>query len=251
MKYTIDAITDTGNKRTSNQDGLWWRTEILDGRPTALLLVADGMGGLSMGEEASAAAVRGMADWWQRRMLQERAFLWENVSQEIDQVIYGIHREIFFMGQSTGEKAGTTLTLLMLRGDRGLVKQIGDSRAYRIRYGQLLQLTEDQTYENYLIRSGQLDPQQADPLKNQALVNALGVSEELEICTLALEIDPGDRYLLATDGFYHGLPGLLESYDWTVREKTSGQELLFFRRQILNGPARDNLTAILVDVTEG
>lgn len=138
------------------------------------------------------------------------------------------------------------MTMLMLRGDRGLIKQIGDSRAYRIRGGQLLQLTEDQTYENYLIRSGQLMPQQADPMKNQALVNALGVSEELEIAGGAFMVSPGDRYLLATDGFYHGIPGLLEHHDWT----TPGQTLLFLQGQILSGPARDNLTAILVDVTE-
>lgn len=246
MNYTIDAITDAGNKRASNQDALLWRTGVLGGQPAALLLVADGMGGLSMGEEAGAAAARGMAAWWQQRVLQDNAFSWEAVSREIDQAIYGIHREIFFMGQSSGERAGSTLTLLMLRGDRGLIKQIGDSRAYRIRGGQLLQLTEDQTYENYLIRSGQLMPQQADPMKNQALVNALGVSEELEIAGGALMVSPGDRYLLATDGFYHGIPGLLEHHDWT----TPGQTLLFLQGQILSGPARDNLTAILVDVTE-
>lgn len=234
----------------SNQDALLWRTGFSDGQPAALLLVADGMGGLSMGEEAGAAAARGMAAWWQQLVQQDNAFSWEAVSREIDQAIYGIHREIFFMGQSSGERAGSTLTLLMLRGDRGLIKQIGDSRAYRIREGQLLQLTEDQTYENYLIRSGQLMPEQANPLKNQALINALGVSEELEIVSLELAVFPGDRYLLATDGFYHGLPGLLENHDWTAQEQTSGQELLFLQRQILSGPAGDNLTAILVDVTE-
>ncbi len=249
MKYTIDAITNVGNIRASNQDALLWRTGVIDGQPAVLLLVADGMGGLSMGEEAGAATMRGMAAWWQQLVMQDNAFSWEAVSREIDQAIYGIHREIFFMGQSSGERAGSTLTLLMLRRDRGLIKQIGDSRAYRIRGGQLLQLTEDQTYENYLIRSGRLMPQQVDSMKNQALVNALGVSDELEIAGCELVVFPGDRYLLATDGFYHGLPGLLENYDWTAQESTPGRTLLCFQRQILNGPARDNLTAILVDVT--
>lgn len=249
MKYTIDAITNVGNIRASNQDALLWRTGVIDGQPAVLLLVADGMGGLFMGEEAGAATMRGMAAWWQQLVMQDNAFSWEAVSREIDQAIYGIHREIFFMGQSSGERAGSTLTLLMLRRDRGLIKQIGDSRAYRIRGGQLLQLTEDQTYENYLIRSGRLMPQQVDSMKNQALVNALGVSDELEIAGCELVVFPGDRYLLATDGFYHGLPGLLENYDWTAQESTPGRTLLCFQRQILNGPARDNLTAILVDVT--
>ena len=146
-------------------------------------------------------------------------------------------------------QSGTTLSLLFIYGDTGIMKQVGDSRIYRIYEGMIRQLTEDQTYENYLIRTGQMKETQRDPWKNQALVNAIGVSEELDIATKSTQIRIGLGFLLATDGFYHGQPFQPEYYNWKNADMIDAQSVLnSITAMILTGPASDNLTAVLVKI---
>ncbi len=247
MNYKVSAFSDIGNVRKTNQDCFLCRQGRICGAPAAFLVVADGMGGLSKGELASSMAIEKLEQWWDNVSSQDFLLSLDEISRRLDNAIYDIHRDIFLLEEEICERIGTTLSVLILYEYQVIIKQIGDSRIYVIKDGDISQLTEDQTYENLMIREGKLDPSQRDDQKNQALVNALGVSDELEIITNVGVTSPNTMFLIASDGFYNGVHGLLEDYDWSGVGNLD-RTLDVLKKRILDGPAKDNLTAILVKV---
>lgn len=241
MKIEVASVTHAGNVRTENQDRFLVEQDLQSGRPAVLLALADGMGGLARGEQASSLAVSLLRAWWQER---NPAHTLGQVSESLDAAICEAHRQIFYLSLETGREAGSTLSLLYLQEGQYLIKQIGDSRVYCLENGQASQLTTDQTWCNWMIRTGALTPEEAEHHRlRHALVNALGVSPELEIATERGCLRRGASYLVCSDGFYHeaSLEGLL----WEL-ENTSAQEALHrTMAQILSGKAGDNATAVL------
>lgn len=241
MKYDIAGITHTGNVRPGNEDRLLIRTGQEHGRPVALLAVADGMGGLACGERASALVVKNLADWWQDH---EPADTLEEVSRRLDTVLFAAHREIFYLGEELQHPTGSTLSLLYLWGEAYLIKQIGDSRVYALESQNIRQLTTDQTWCNRMIATGELTPEQAHHHRlRHALVNALGVSPELEISTEYGTAQRGVSYLLCSDGFYAEAP--LYRLTGDLRSKPARRTLEVLLENILAGSAPDNATAVL------
>ena len=156
-----------------------------------------------------------------------------------------MHDKLIEIGNQDGTKLGTTLSLIILVNNKGLIKHIGDSRVYEIRGGKIRQLTKDQTYENMMIEKGQMAESEIDPRKNKALVNALGVSKKLYIETLGGVINANTLYLLASDGFYQGKENLPELFDWSsVTDLNIALE--YMSSLILEDSAEDNLSGILV-----
>ena len=241
MKYAIAGITHQGKVRPVNEDRLLMRIGDSGGAPEALLAVADGMGGLACGERASALAVENLAAWWQDRgpaaTLEER-------SRQLDRVLYKAHRDIFYLGEELRSQTGSTLSLLYLHADACLIKQIGDSRVYALDDGGVRQLTTDQTWCNRMTAAGELTPEQASRHRlRHALVNALGVSPELEIATQTGAARRGTQYLLCSDGFYAEAP--LHRLQQDLRSLPADQALQALLQAVLAGPAADNATAIL------
>ena len=130
MRYQIGTITNLGKKRSTNQDNFLVRTDRYGGMPCALLLVADGMGGLTNGDMASGLVVEEMQKWWDAR--QQAHTVPKKISRSLDEVIYKIHREIYAYEQQMDTRTGTTLSLVFLQGSRYLVKHVGDRRIYRL-----------------------------------------------------------------------------------------------------------------------
>lgn len=241
MKYDIAGITHTGHQRPGNEDRLLIRTGQEAGRPVALLAVADGMGGLACGERASTLVVETLADWWQHR---EPADSLEEVSRRLDTALFAAHRAIFYLGEELHRQTGSTLSLVYLWGDAYLIKQIGDSRVYALEGREIRQLTTDQTWCNQMIATGELTPEQASRHRlRHALVNALGVSPELEIATDYGASRRGAGYLLCSDGFYAEAP--LDRLGDDLRGQPAQRALEALLEEILAGPAPDNATAVL------
>lgn len=236
MKYDIASVTHVGKVRQNNQD----RILAVSGKNGALLAVADGMGGLAHGERASAITVEVLGRWWQQNTLTDQ----EPVSAALDAAIYEAHRQIYYFSESQQERTGSTLSLLYLQGERYLLKQIGDSRVYCQADGAVRQLTTDQTWSNRMIERGELSPAAAQQHRlSNALVNALGASEELEIVTRTGTARRGESFLLCSDGFYHEAPlGRLAADLKKTAAETALQTLL---AAVLAGPARDNASAVL------
>lgn len=232
-------MTHQGKVRTTNQDRVLVLADSRLGGGTALLAVADGMGGLAHGERASAIVVETLQRWWQMRTVAPLLAL----SHMLDEAIYEAHRQVYFFSEDMQQKAGSTLSLLLLQGEDYLIKQIGDSRIYCLGPQGLELLTVDQNWYNQMVRTGQLTPQQAEQnRKCRALVNALGASEELEIASDSGHLVHKQHFLLCTDGLYNSVsPQFIAA---VLAEKRPQQALDALMEEVLLGSATDNLSAV-------
>lgn len=201
--HTIStATTDPGRKRERNED-----TFSID-EDLELFFVSDGMGGHAAGEVASAAAVAAAARALERHEPQiRRVQAGRSAPEEL--VPLGIAaveeacRAVWRLAESRPEYhgMGCTLTGVLLAGRKALVLHVGDTRLYLLRGGGAHQLTSDHTLAAELARGGAIpaDRVRSHPYAH-VLTRALGVQESVKVDTLLLDVLPGDRLVLASDG---------------------------------------------------
>jgi protein phosphatase len=179
--------TDTGRQRSANEDALFVRAPIF--------VVADGMGGAQAGEVASRAAAeafdRDLPDAPPERVLRE--------------TIERANREIHELARADPSRAGmgTTITAAIVDAEREevCIGHVGDSRAYRLRAGQLERLTRDHSLVEEMRRKGQItDAQAQDHPQRSIITRALGPEPEVEVDVQTVPADAGDIFLLCSDG---------------------------------------------------
>ena len=248
MRYQIGTITNLGKKRSTNQDNFLVRTDRYGGMPCALLLVADGMGGLTNGDMASGLVVEEMQKWWDARQQAHTAS--EEISRSLDEVIYKIHREIYAYEQQMDTRTGTTLSLVFLQGSRYLVKHVGDSRIYRLRGGKMEQITEDHSLVGEFVRAGLITKEEArvHPRRN-IITRALGTEGDNTPDLLAADHLPGDRFLLCTDGLTGMVPD--EEIERVLLENDIEAAADKLIAMALDAGGSDNVTLILCTGEEG
>jgi PPM family protein phosphatase len=181
------GLTDPGRKRRRNEDAF-----VVD---PPLFVVADGMGGAQAGEVASRLAAAAFREYHEADALggEERV---EAIIQEANRRIYERARV-----DTNASGMGTTVTAAVVEGDRIAIGHVGDSRAYRIRGNELEQLTDDHSLVADLMRSGRLTPEQADAHPQRSVITrALGTDPEVDVDTFAVAAEPGDVFLLCSDG---------------------------------------------------
>jgi len=195
------GATDIGRVRTVNQDSLG---EFSDAdRGLHLLVVADGMGGHRGGEVASRIAIECIGRVFRETVNRPPA-------QILRVAFETANREIFAASTADAELAGmgtTGVALLFCGRTEAWVAHVGDSRAYRLRSGRLTPLTADHSVVGELVRRGHLNREEArvHPQSNEIL-RAIGTQPRIEIEFALLEVQPGDRYLLCSDGLSGMLP---------------------------------------------
>lgn len=200
--------------------------------------VADGLGGLEMGDVASRLALDTLA-----AALRDRP--------NADGVVAGGREanDAVWRAASGREAAiGTTLTALAVTEDAGaVVLHVGDSRLYRLREGHLEQLTEDHTVTADLVRTGELRAEDAPEHPHRhVLTRALGVRPSVEIDRASLVLEAGDRLLLCTDGLFQSLaPAALASALGGGDPQSCADALV---AGAVGAGASDNVTAVVVDV---
>lgn len=198
MDFEFFSQTDTGRVRSNNEDAI----ALDEGCGVAVL--ADGMGGYAAGEVASGMAcdfIKGELGRW----LQEASVNASDgdVKRAMDICVDNANRAIFGAANSNPTYAGmgTTLVLAVFRSGRLILGHIGDSRAYRLRDGQLQQITKDHSLLQEQIDAGILTPEQAQFAANKNLVTrALGVEDLVLMETHLHDIQSGDIYLMCSDG---------------------------------------------------
>lgn len=182
------GTTHPGRKRRRNEDSF-----VLD---PPLFAVADGMGGAQAGALASrlaAGVLRGDESSADGATAEER------VAGLIQEANRRVHQRATEDEQATG--MGTTMTVALVEDDRVVIGHVGDSRAYRIRAGELQQLTEDHSLVAELVRSGRLSPEEADSHPQRSVITrALGPDPDVDVDTFSVPIRPGDVFLLCSDG---------------------------------------------------
>ena len=190
----IAGDTHVGKVREANEDSM-----IID-HQRGLYVVLDGMGGANAGDIASQTARDAIRDFVaQRRTALDPAALLEAAIQ------YGC-AAVWNAGQQSRERHGmgtTCVACLIVDPRRAIIAHVGDSRAYLLRHGRLQALTRDHTIVEELVDRGVLSPEDADrhPYKN-VLSRNLGAKPETRVDVLDLEIKPGDRVMLCSDGLY-------------------------------------------------
>lgn len=181
------ALSDLGLVRTNNEDATY------AGR--RLFAVADGIGGLPAGELASELVIRALAPLDE---VPDQADPLRALQEAVD----AANRQIREAAQAHPGRdgMGTTVTALLLSGDRLALLHVGDSRGYLFRDGTLTQLTRDDTYVQGLVDRGVLTPEEARAHPQRSVVTQAVQGQDFTSTGAILTPGEGDRYLLCSDG---------------------------------------------------
>lgn len=228
--------SDLGPRRSDNQDSGY--------ASERLLLIADGVGGAPAGDFASALAVRSLAAAVETVELPNPAWLRDEIIRTNGLLAAAGRKDPSVRGMAT------TMTGLVLADDTAYLVHVGDSRAYRYRDGVLKQMSTDQSWVQMLLDEGMIDPAEAatHPMRNMlmhSLSGALRDPESVHITPVDLEV--GDRWLLATDGLTSYLP--LETIASQISSITNAQELAEVLVDLSWPRSLDNISVTIGDVT--
>ncbi|GCE11679.1 Stp1/IreP family PP2C-type Ser/Thr phosphatase [Tengunoibacter tsumagoiensis] len=247
LRLDVAQLTDVGRKRPHNEDNMAYvipKDGQVMARKGALFIVADGMGGHAAGEVASEIAVDTVTNVY-----------YQDDSQEVPpSLINAIRRANALIHQRAAENVlrsgmGTTCVAAVLRGNMAYIANVGDSRAYMIRNGQVHQITQDHSWVEEQVRAGLLTKEQArSHAQRNVITRSLGTQSEVDVDIFTEMLEEGDSLILCTDG----LSGLVNEDDLqAIVNQYLPQESVYYlvERANENGGS-DNITAIVVRVQE-
>ncbi len=226
IAYRSAGATDVGLARRINQDAFIERTEI------GVWAVADGMGGHEHGEVASRMIRDALAAFVPGDTLRSTV---EAITQQLGRINDYLYRTM--ANAATPGQTGSTVVVFVTRGTRCAVLWAGDSRIYRLRGGELVQLTRDHVAE----LDGIAD-------ESHAISRAVGGDETLEVDVTNHSVHPGDRFLLCSDGLNH------EIGDDVIAQKLLEPDLMQCVQGLIAAALRaggtDNVSVVVVDAFE-
>jgi PPM family protein phosphatase len=229
------AGTDTGRQRRANEDSLLARSP--------LYVVADGMGGAQAGEVASRIAVESF-----QQGLKDAS----EPEVSLAALVHAANSRIHELSHSHAEQAGmgTTLTAVYVGEEDVSIAHVGDSRAYCLRDGELLRLTDDHSLVDELMRQGRLTPEEAvEHPQRSVITRALGPEGTVDVDTRSYRARAGDVYLLCSDGLTtmvgeEQLAAVLLAHP---RLTDAGEALIAAANE---AGGRDNITVVLLRLEE-
>jgi PPM family protein phosphatase len=249
VRIVSGGVTDVGRVRTNNEDCF----RIV--APLNLFVLADGMGGEAHGEIASALAVETVVNHCldaeanpAARVLGSTQPDWSANTKRLSTAVHLANRNIFKSAEQHPEQhgMGATLTAAWIDGTRLSIAHVGDSRAYLLRGGDLLQLTRDHSLVAEQVRRGMLTVAEAEESEMQSvLLRALGAQREIEVDAEEHTLFPRDVLLLCSDGLTRvvtepEIAGVLQA---ETDPERGAQELVALANE-RGGP--DNITVIIV-----
>ncbi len=252
MDLTVVARSNVGRIRKNNEDNF------LVDEPLGLFIVCDGMGGHAAGEVASgmtceivkreiAAAQKAREKYTQTGKPSDLKALRKVVEAALSTACKEIYKRASRESETAG--MGTTCTMILLAGhDKGILGHVGDSRLFVARGGHLHQLSEDHTYVNELLKRGAITKEQAkNHPQGNVLSRALGVQPSVNVDTMIFDIDPGDTYLLCSDGMYNYFPEQHELGE-VLGKPSLDSAIEELEQKALERGGHDNLTGVLFRV---
>jgi len=183
--------SDIGRKRTTNQDSFLVDNEI------KLFAVADGMGGHSGGEVASALAIKTLEKFFEENKKRK-----EPAAQLLRHCVELCNKTIYDNSQANPKLLGmgTTLTACVLDGKWLHIAQVGDSRCYIFRDPELFQITEDHSQVYEMLKAGLINEASMHTFHKNVITRSVGYEESVQVDICSRLILPGDRYLICSDG---------------------------------------------------
>lgn len=254
MRAIASGMTDVGLQRDHNEDSYAVLSEY------DLFIVADGMGGHRAGDVASRLATESIADFFRSTSREDATWPFHfdtSLSEEENRLQAGIrvaNRQIFERSIRSRDCAGMGTTvvgaLFSKKKNRIYVGHVGDSRAYRVRKGSISQLTRDHSlFNDYILAMPELTEEQRAELPRNVITRALGMNDSVAVDLISDEPQPGDVYLLCSDG----LSGML-SDDQILQIVSSTDEVPEMCRRLIakaneNG-GEDNITALVIRIDD-
>jgi len=242
------AQTDPGKKRDHNEDAILARPE------HGVFVVADGVGGRAAGEVASALTIEtftqaapDLAEAVRRYAAAPEWSTRNDVLEAIDEVSQRATQRVYEESEAKGRKGmTTTLVAAVVGGGAAFVAHVGDSRAWLVRDGLIRQLTEDHSMVNELVRTGQMSFDEAKKSRYRSVITrAIGLYPTVQADLMSIEILPGDRLLLCSDGLSD--PVSTER----IEELSSQDDVTTSVRNLvqaaLDGGGPDNISVVLVE----
>lgn len=238
------SITDIGMRRHMNQDYVF-ASENAIGKFPNLFIVADGMGGHRAGDYASRVCVKTVIESVQNSTLKTYIGI-------LEEAIGVANRRLFEDAASNNDLKGmgTTLVVAVVLKDNTLyVANVGDSRLYLVDEEEIRQITEDHSLVEEMVKNGEIERSEAKvhPNKN-VITRAIGTSKHVVADYFEVQLKPGDKILLCSDG----LSNMLEDREmWYIMNRYSNdtaravEELV--KKANING-GKDNISAVLVQV---
>lgn len=237
MDINISYYTSKG-RRQNNEDSV----SLMEGGSSLLAIVADGLGGHDDGEIASGQVVTSLNRMLRTQMPDEDILV--DAIRQANQDIVDI--------QKPGRPMRTTVAVLWI-GDYSVVAaNVGDSRIYQFRDGKIIYQSVDHSLAQMAVLVGEMDKSEIRTCKDRnKLVRVLGNEAAPRVDTELLNMKPGDRFLMCSDGFWE--PVTEETMLYTAGETTSAQQWLTMMRKFIdnaNDPLQDNHSAIAFIVND-
>lgn len=243
----FEVLSDIGKKRTVNED----RAAVFTlSNGSILAVIADGMGGHQGGDFASSTAIRILGEQFMK--LDGTTLQQDDWTEWLKECIFGINRKLYdYANDNESFKGmGTTLEVVLIHERSCLISHIGDSRIYALTHEGIHQLTDDHSYVNVLIKSGEITQEEAaiHPQRN-LIMKALGSERTIDPDFFSIDIEEEMYLLLCTDGLSNKVDN--EEIHQIVLSHTTMREkvvTLVERANELGG--EDNISVILLQPRE-
>jgi serine/threonine-protein phosphatase Stp1 len=227
------AATDKGMVRKRNEDRVVCRPEV------GLWAVADGAGGHGSGDVASAAIADALSaippGLTAAEMLAQLRLRLSAVNQELTQQA---------AAREQGGTIASTVVVLLVRGEHYAALWAGDSRAYLLRDGMLLRVTRDHSLVQEMVDAGTITAEEAEHHpRGNIITRAVGGGDELELDKVVGRVEPGDRFLLCSDGLFKDLPEAE-----IAALLSAGRDAAALIEAANAAGARDNVSAVVLAV---
>ncbi len=241
--------SDVGRRRSLNEDAFLIDDEV------GVYIVADGMGGHAAGEVASSEGVEA-AFAMVKQGKPSLSPLVEPLREEdihaalrlMESALQGATYMVFSLAELDRGKSGmgTTMSALLVLGEYAVTAQVGDSRIYQVRQGEASQLTEDHTLIAWQLREGIITLEEARRSRHKNVITrAVGNRDYVQVDTSLVRLEPGDRFLLCSDGLH----GYLRTAEIPVIASLGGGSAVDRFIDLANERGgKDNITAVLLEI---
>ena len=227
------GLTTVGTVRKHNEDAYLTLPE------NGLWVVADGMGGHAKGDVASQSIIDGLSDFKPKRTLSTSI-------EHIESKILDVNADMYAQSHGKPENVmGSTVALVYAYQEHVFYMWAGDSRIYRLRHGDLQQVSHDHSFVQEIVDKGMMNPEEAASHPSSNIVTrAVGVSDHLVIEIDHDTVQAGDKFLICSDGLFK---------DITLTEIAKMMEQIPFKAaqalidQALENQANDNVTVIVIE----
>lgn len=262
MRIDIAAQTDIGRRKKNNEDHHGVFREDMEGlrlfREGAMLCVADGLGGHVGGEIASKLAISMMRDTLKTEPVADPNADPEDLAADSTGTFAALregfrkaNESIFRTNQDLvkeGRPMGTTLLAVLITPKKAYIGNVGDSRCYHIRDGEIINRTEDHSWVDEQVKAGLMSKSEAEKDSRKNIVTrCIGTQGDVEMDTYLWHIVPGDRLLLCTDGLVNMAKDseIAAEFQRNLSPAEIAQRLVALANE--NG-GKDNITVLIADV---